>query len=64
MRSPAAVAKQAQCKRDWIALDAAFSNKETWTPADLKSIRTGRSGRKVIAYPYWRRECNANKDGN
>ena len=69
----AAVVKLAQCERDWIVLDAAFSNEQPWLPADLKFIRTGKTGRKVIAYlsigeaedyrPYWRREWDANKDG-
>jgi cysteinyl-tRNA synthetase len=70
---PEAVAKLAQSERDWIVLDAAFSSDEPWTPADLKSIRAGKSGRKVIAYlsigeaedyrPYWQRAWDANKDG-
>ena len=70
---PAAVARFAACERDWIVLDAAFSTGEPWTPADLKSIRAGQSGRKVIAYlsigeaedyrPYWKHEWDANKDG-
>ena len=69
----AAVAQLAACGRDWIVLDAAFSTDEPWTPADLKFIRAGKSGRKVIAYlsigeaedyrPYWKREWDANKDG-
>jgi cysteinyl-tRNA synthetase len=70
---PEAVTKLAQCERDWIVLDAAFSDKEAWTPADLKSIRAGKIGRKVIAYlsigeaedyrPYWQSAWDANKDG-
>jgi cysteinyl-tRNA synthetase len=45
-----AVAKLAACGRDWIVLDASFSNGEPWTAADLAAIRAGRAGRKVIAY--------------
>ena len=69
----AAVVKLARCERDWIVLDAAFSNEQPWLPADLKFIRTGKTGRKVFAYlsigeaedyrPYWKREWDANKDG-
>ena len=69
----AAVAQLAACGRDWIVLDAAFSTDEPWTPAVLKFIRAGKSGRKVIAYlsigeaedyrPYWQRAWDANKDG-
>jgi cysteinyl-tRNA synthetase, unknown class len=69
----AAVVKLAQCERDWIVLDATFSSEQPWLPADLKFIRNGKSGRKVIAYlsigeaedyrPYWQREWDANKDG-
>ncbi|MEY4386193.1 MAG: hypothetical protein RLY20_1476 [Verrucomicrobiota bacterium] len=69
----AAVVKLAQCERDWIVIDAAFGGDQPWTPADLKFTRTGKTGRKVIAYlsigeaedyrPYWRREWDANKDG-
>jgi len=63
---PAAVEKLAAGGRDWIILDASFSNDTTWERADLDTIRSGQPGRKVIAYisigeaedyrPYWRPE--------
>ena len=69
----AAVTQLAACGRDWIVLDAAFSTDEPWTPADLKFIGAGKTGRKVVAYlsigeaedyrPYWKPEWDANKDG-
>ena len=65
-----AVAKLAACGRDWIVLDAVFSNEEPWQAADLAAIRAGKVGRKVIAYlsigeaedyrPYWRRSWKTN----
>ena len=58
-----AVQKLASSKRDWIVLDANYSNSNAWTPQDLATIRRAQSGRKVIAYlsigeaesyrPYW-----------
>ena len=63
---PAAVAQLAACGRDWLVLDASFSNDTPWERADLATIRSGQPGRKVIAYisigeaedyrPYWRPE--------
>jgi len=63
---PMAVEKLAACGRDWIVLDASFSNDTPWERADLEAIRGGHPGRKVIAYisigeaedyrPYWRTE--------
>ena len=65
-----AVAKLAACGRDWIVLDATFSNEEPWQTADLAVIRAGKAGRKVIAYlsigeaedyrTYWRRSWKTN----
>jgi cysteinyl-tRNA synthetase len=65
-----AMAKLAACERDWIVLDAGFSSDEPWTAADLTAIRTGRVGRKVIAYlsigeaedyrAYWQSSWNTN----
>ena len=65
-KKPAAVARLAECGREWIVLDAAFSSEEPWTRADLDAIRAGHSARQVIAYlsigeaedyrPYWRKE--------
>ena len=45
-----AVQKLAASGRDWIVLDANFSGDESWTAANLATIRAGRTGRKVIAY--------------
>ena len=45
-----AVQKLAACERDWIVLDASFSDGEPWSATDLAAIRAGRAGRKVIAY--------------
>lgn len=65
----AAVEKLANCGRDWVVLDAAFSSDVAWTRPDLDAIRAGRPGRKVVAYisigeaedyrPYWRTEWGA-----
>lgn len=45
-----AVRKLAASKRDWIVLDANFSNDIPWKRADLDAIRRAQPGRKVIAY--------------
>ncbi len=60
-----AVARLAGCGRDWIVLDAAFSDDTPWQRTDLDVIRDGRDKRKIIAYisigeaedyrPYWRK---------
>lgn len=65
-----AVAKLAACGRDWVVLDAAFSDEEPWLAADLAAIRAGKAGRKVIAYlsigeaedyrDYWQRSWKTN----
>ena len=62
----AAVERLTVCKRDWIVLDADFGGDTSWERADLDAIRSGHSGRKVVAYisigeaedyrPYWRKE--------
>jgi cysteinyl-tRNA synthetase len=62
----AAVAKLKESGRDWIVLDAAFSGDTPWDQADLDTIRSGKAGRKVVAYlsigeaedyrPYWQSE--------
>ena len=72
-RKPDALKQLATCGRDWIVLDARFSDREPWTPADLAALRASHAGRKVIAYlsvgeaedyrSYWRREWDATGDG-
>jgi len=67
---PAAVAQLKESGRDWIVLDAAFGSDTPWEQADLDAIRSGREGRKVVAYisigeaedyrPYWRPEWVSN----
>ena len=70
---PDAVTRLAACDRDWIILDAHFSNREPWTAADLSKIRTNRPGRKIVAYlsigeaedyrAYWHPDWDADHDG-
>jgi len=62
----AAIQKLSSSGRDWVVLDATFSDDTPWTSADLATIRRGKPGRKVIAYlsigeaedyrPYWHKE--------
>jgi cysteinyl-tRNA synthetase len=47
---PAAVAQLKESKRDWIVLDATFAGDTPWEQADLDAIRSGKAGRKVLAY--------------
>lgn len=47
---PSAVTRLAECGRDWIVLDTLYDNGTAWQPADLKTIRDAKSGRKIIAY--------------
>jgi cysteinyl-tRNA synthetase len=66
----AAVAKLKESGRDWIVLDAAFSGDTPWDQADLDTIRSGKAGRKVVAYlsigeaedyrPYWQPDWISN----
>ena len=46
----AAVAQLKESGRDWIVLDAAFADDTPWDQADLDTIRSGKAGRKVVAY--------------
>ena len=65
-----AVAQLKESERDWIVLDAAFAGDTPWEQADLDAIRTGKAGRKVVAYlsigeaedyrPYWQFEWISN----
>jgi cysteinyl-tRNA synthetase, unknown class len=67
---PSAVAKLKESGRDWIVLDAAFAGDTPWEQADLDTIRSGKAGRKVVAYisigevedyrPYWQSEWVSN----
>jgi cysteinyl-tRNA synthetase len=62
----AAVVQLQESGRDWIVLDAAFAGDTPWEQADLDAIRSGKAGRKVVAYisigeaedyrPYWQPE--------
>ena len=66
----AAVAQLKESGRDWIVLDAAFADDTPWDQADLDTIRSGKAGRKVVAYlsigeaeeyrPYWQSEWVSN----
>jgi cysteinyl-tRNA synthetase len=66
----AAVAQLKESARDWIVLDAAFDSDTPWEQADLDAIRSGKAGRKVVAYisigeaedyrPYWQPEWGSN----
>ncbi|MCX6852775.1 MAG: endo alpha-1,4 polygalactosaminidase [Verrucomicrobia bacterium] len=69
----AAVQKLASSVRDLIVIDASFSSDGDWTPAEIETIRAGKSGRRVVAYvsigeaedyrPYWQKSWDADKDG-
>jgi cysteinyl-tRNA synthetase, unknown class len=47
---PAVVAKLKESGRDWIVLDATFAGDTPWEQTDLDTIRSGKAGRKVVAY--------------
>ena len=47
---PAVVAKLKESGRDWIVLDATFTGDTPWERTDLDTIRSGKAGRKVVAY--------------
>ena len=47
---PAVIAKLKECGRDWIVLDATFAGDTPWEQTDLDTIRSGKAGRKVVAY--------------
>jgi cysteinyl-tRNA synthetase len=67
---PAAVAQLKESGRDWIVLDATFAGDTPWEQADLDAIRSGKAGRKVVAYlsigeaedyrSYWQSEWVSN----
>jgi len=67
---PAAVAKLKESGRDWIVLDTTFAGDTPWEQSDLDAIRSGKAGRKVVAYlsigeaedyrPYWQSEWVSN----
>jgi cysteinyl-tRNA synthetase, unknown class len=47
---PAAVAELKESGRDWIVLDATFAGDTPWEQTELNTIRSGKAGRKVVAY--------------
>ncbi len=47
---PAVIAKLKESGRDWIVLDATFAGDTPWEQTDLDTIRSGKAGRKVVAY--------------
>ena len=63
------------CGRDWIVVDPSFdgSSNGTWTAGEIRTIRAGQPGRKVLAYlsigeaedyrAYWKREWVAAPHG-
>lgn len=65
----------AECKRDWIVVDRFFNGDANgaWTAEELKAIRAGRPGRKVLSYlsigeaedyrDYWTRDWDGDRDG-
>jgi cysteinyl-tRNA synthetase len=68
------VKKLANCDRDLLVLDAAFSTDDgEWTPAEIAALHAGKAGRRVVAYvsigeaedyrPYWQKHWDANRDG-
>lgn len=70
----AVVEKLRTCGRDVVVLDAVFSTDAgEWKPAELAVIRSGKKGRRVVAYvsigeaedyrPYWQKSWDANGDG-
>jgi len=71
-----AVRRLGECGRDWIVIDTSFSGDADgrWTAADIKAIRAGQPGRKVLAYlsigeaedyrRYWKREWDIDRDGH
>ena len=70
-----AVQRLAACGRDGIVLDASFNGRTggQWTAAEIRAIRAGKPGRRVLAYfsigeaedyrGYWRRAWDVNRDG-
>jgi len=70
-----AVAKLAACGRDLIVLDYSHSGdaEGKWTGEQIRTIRAGKAGRKVVAYlsigeaedyrSYWQKGWDRNRDG-
>lgn len=68
---PVAIKRLSTISRDWIVLDAAFSEDQPWTAEDITAIRGAKPNRKVIAYisigeaedyrPYWQESWSKTK---
>ncbi|MBN2584407.1 MAG: endo alpha-1,4 polygalactosaminidase [Planctomycetes bacterium] len=70
-----AVKKLQECGRDLIVLDASYSGGKdgAWTRDEVDAIRSGKLGRKVVAYlsigeaedyrSYWQSSWDADRDG-
>ena len=70
-----AVAKLAACGRDLVVLDYSHGGDADgkWTGEQIRTIRAGKPGRKVVAYlsigeaedyrGYWKKEWDRNRDG-
>lgn len=71
----AAVRKLTACDRDFVVIDMAFDGNPAgaWTKAEVRAIRAGKAGRKVMAYlsvgeaedyrGYWDPQWDADGDG-
>ena len=71
----AAVRRLAACDRDLVVIDIAYDGSPAgaWTKAEVRAIRAGKPGRRVVAYlsigeaedyrAYWNTAWDANRDG-
>jgi cysteinyl-tRNA synthetase len=71
----AAVRKLAACDRDIVVIDASFDGGPggAWTKAEIKAIRSGKAGRRVLAYlsigeaedyrAYWQAAWDSDANG-
>ncbi len=70
-----AIRQLADSGRDLVVIDSVFDGSAAgpWTRAEIRAIRAGKTGRKVVAYlsigevedyrPYWQAAWDANQDG-